>query len=408
MSYEPEQILQANGGIKSFGWAHLEPRFEGQNGNRSEKVKLFRDVSFYGKVSFIQECPDGFIFTRHNCDQDLLSHISNTLFKITRDRVKHAVNLKPAVLTALGSKGVYVNDTHVKQNFKQILKHYDLIKLNKSFVLFQYFDDREYNAKDFPDVILDQYHLDAYIGKGGQSTVRLIHQFSTGMQFALKISSKERRDEETDFQYAKRLQHTKGEAAVMRQLNQELNHPTSHPNVIELVKVVEGLKDMFIVMEYADGGTLFDYMNSYQKERGSPTLRFLPEDEAKYCLYQVSKAVQYVHSKGIAHRDLKLENVFVKTSENGVVIKLGDFGFAKPANELCTQVGTSYFLAPEVLDNYGDYSIKVDIWTLGCLFFSCISGAFPFHPDYGEPVQHQIEEANLQFRQPLWDSVSCL
>lgn len=384
-------ISEDNGGHKSLGWGRMVTKFLMHEAN----IKLFRDSSFYGKISN-ENYVDGFIFDEQNCSLDLLPYISDEFFEIRRGTVKNGINLKPAVLKVLGRTGLFINETFVKPNGRKLLKSGDRIKVCLQppyrYTLFEFHDDRDFLTRDFPDEIVHDYHIGFWIGKGGQSSVRLIHEYFTEEKYAMKILSKERRHEENDFKYNKRVQHMRGEVEAMRQLD--------HPNIIKLVTVTETEKDVFIIMEFAESGSLLDHMQRHSES-------FLPEKEGRDCLFQVCKAVEYIHSKNIAHRDLKVENIFVKSCQYGNIMKVGDFGYAKSADQLNTQVGTPCFLPPEILHQRGEYTIKSDIWTLGCLFFSVLSGSFPFHSDYGDSVRRQIMTAHISFcNHQQWNFVS--
>lgn len=383
MSYDPEVLAAANGGHQTLGWARLKAEFL----KNSYQVKLCRDAAFFGKVQN-DRILDGFIFDRCNCEPNILHQIADEFFEIRRDHVQ-----SPAYLKVFDPNGLFVNETYIPEDGFKLLKSSDRIKLPSGITLFQFFDDRVFETEGVPLCILEKYHLAAYIGKGGQSTVRLIYRFETAEKFALKILSKQRRLDESEYQFTKRREHMRGEIQAMRRLN--------HPNIIKLIQVKHGPCDAFIIMELAENGSLLDHMkNNFP---GS----FLPEDVGKYCLYQICTAVQYIHYKKIAHRDLKLENIFVKNSIGGLVMKVGDFGYAKPANHLYTQLGTACFFPPEIQDIYGEYTIKADIWTLGCLFYASLSGMFPFHSSYGGSVREQIGKGRLRFDlHPQWKMVS--
>lgn len=116
----------------------------------------------------------------------------------------------------------------------------------------------------------------------------------------------------------------------------------------------------------------------------------------------------------IAHRDLKIDNIFIKSqmvaqSRKEIIYMIGDFGYSKEADKhLMTQIGTPCYLPPEIQENSNEteYTIKADIWTLGCIFYAVLSGQFPFHDSYGYSVREQIANAYLNFNHSIWDRVS--
>lgn len=178
-----------------------------------------------------------------------------------------------------------------------------------------------------------------------------------------------------------------------------------HPNVIKFVEHFQTFCDMFIIMELGERGNLLHYVHSFRDKR-------LPEYEAKFCFFQICNGLKHIHLRDIAHRDLKIDNIFIATcrikqGHKEILFKIGDFGYSKQASNLLTQVGTFCYLPPEILSLKGEYAISADIWTLGCLLFGIISGTFPFDDSYGTPAADQIKHAALNFnRVTVWKSVS--
>ena len=161
------------------------------------------------------------------------------------------------------------------------------------------------------------------------------------------------------------------EVTVMKMLD--------HPNIVKLVefgedgKVVgpmcnEGLT--YIVMEYSEGVTLFDLWSNYGKPIGEQYGRFL--------MLQLIDALEYMLSKGVIHRDLKLENIII---DNHMNIKLLDFGFAAHENidNLTAFYGTMTYMAPEIKKMQEYKGTEVDIFSLGVVVFSMVRGIFPFN-----------------------------
>jgi len=117
-----------------------------------------------------------------------------------------------------------------------------------------------------------------------------------------------------------------------------------HQNIIKLIDLFESSEHYFIVLEYMQGKDLFDYIAKRDYK--------LPEERAKVIIFQIMQGVRYLHSFGIVHRDLKLENIMMTESNEKGSPKIVDFGLSKiiGPNETATEpFGTLGYVAPEVL-----------------------------------------------------------
>ncbi|XP_065181599.1 serine/threonine-protein kinase Nek1-like isoform X1 [Sycon ciliatum] len=135
-----------------------------------------------------------------------------------------------------------------------------------------------------------------------------------------------------------------------------------HPNIVRYRESFEDGGNLYIVMDYADGGDLHGRLN---KQRGT----LLDEDTVLNWFVQISLAIKHVHDRKILHRDIKTQNIFLMRSG---IIKLGDFGIARVLNSTAelarTCIGTPYYLSPEICENK-PYSFKSDVWSLGCVLY---------------------------------------
>lgn len=115
------------------------------------------------------------------------------------------------------------------------------------------------------------------------------------------------------------------------------------------------------------------------------------------------KTIHYLHSQNIAHRDIKPENVMLGEDKN---LKLIDFGISKQmeSEPMKGVVGSSYYIAPEVLD--GEYDLKCDIWSLGVLLYILLSGYLPFNGSDTNAVIKNIKEHDLKFLHKEWKNIS--
>uniref|UniRef100_A0A6B2L3E5 non-specific serine/threonine protein kinase n=1 Tax=Arcella intermedia TaxID=1963864 RepID=A0A6B2L3E5_9EUKA len=150
-------------------------------------------------------------------------------------------------------------------------------------------------------------------------------------------------------------------------------------------------------MELVGGGELFDYI--VQKKA-------IPEMEAVSVIAQVLKAIQYMHSVGIAHRDLKPENLLFK-EKDFKVIKIADFGESKKfsGKNLNTYCGTPDYMAPEIIK--GDpYGPEVDIWSIGAITYVMLGGFPPFDGENDVEVFASILAVKYSFPAPEWTNIS--
>ena len=179
-------------------------------------LKLFTDSSTYGRL-FHDKFTEGFVFNDANTPAELLQRISRQHFVVYREKSAR-VNFHPAFIKATGGNGVYVNNIYVPMNERKILRSGDYIQISRDHSVFQFIDDREFITSGIPDRILHKYHVDSFIGSGGQSSVRLAHEFVSGEKFAIKIIAKSQFEKESSFSYTKRLQHMRDEVKIMQQL----------------------------------------------------------------------------------------------------------------------------------------------------------------------------------------------
>ncbi|RZC40851.1 serine/threonine-protein kinase Nek8 [Asbolus verrucosus] len=151
------------------------------------------------------------------------------------------------------------------------------------------------------------------------------------------------------------LKAAKNEVAILKSLN--------HPNIIQYYDSCMKNGTLYIVMEYANKGTLFELIAKIRPNRFSPQMVM-----NLFC--QILMGLNHIHSKKVVHRDLKCENIFITGLQNEV-IKIGDFGISKILmNNINahTLIGTCNYVAPELCDGK-PYDIKSDIWSLGCILF---------------------------------------
>lgn len=177
----------------------------------------------------------------------------------------------------------------------------------------------------------------------------------------------------------------------LRKLHTEISilKCVDHPNIIKLQDVFFGKRSVYLVTNLCRGGELFELLNS-GKNQGF----VFREDRASRLMRDMLSAVHYLHTKGIVHRDLKLENFLFEAKNSSSPLVLIDFGLSKHfdrEDKLTHRVGSCYYTAPEVLA--GNYDFRCDTWSLGVLCYMLLSGSPPF---YGKTVEDVYKATSTQ------------
>ncbi|CAI2722783.1 unnamed protein product [Schistosoma spindalis] len=170
----------------------------------------------------------------------------------------------------------------------------------------------------------------------------------------------------------------------------------NHPNIVQLYEVIETGRYVYLVMEYAKNGEMFEYLLKYNR---------MNESDARGKFRQILSAVQYCHRKNIVHRDLKAENLLLDHQNN---IKLADFGFANHFNAtslLDTFCGSPPYAAPELLNGEKYIGPEVDVWALGVILYLFISGSLPFEASNLKELHRRITQCD--YRIPYFMSTKC-
>ncbi|XP_051788516.1 myosin light chain kinase 2, skeletal/cardiac muscle-like [Erpetoichthys calabaricus] len=220
------------------------------------------------------------------------------------------------------------------------------------------------------------------LGGGRFGTVHRCTEKSSGMKMAAKLIK---------FRNAKDKEVINNEVQVMNQL--------SHPNVIQLYDAYEVKNEIILIMEYVDGGELFDRIidDSYH----------LTEVDAMLFIKQICEGIHYMHQMYVLHLDLKPENILC-VNRTGHQVKIIDFGLArryKPREKLRVSFGTPEFLAPEIV-NFDFVSFPTDLWTLGVISYMLLSGLSPFLGDNDSQTLSNVLSVNWYFDEEAFEHVS--
>ncbi|CAL9193146.1 unnamed protein product [Musa hybrid cultivar] len=230
-------------------------------------------------------------------------------------------------------------------------------------------------------ILMQRFEVGRLLGQGNFAKVYYARNLRTGQSVAIKMIDKEKVFRVGGAEQIKR------EISVMRLVR--------HPNIVCLFEVMASKSKIYFVMEYVKGGELFDKV---AKGR-------LQEDVARGYFQQLVIAVDYCHSRGVYHRDLKLENLLLDDNEN---LKVSDFGMSALADSkrqdglLHTICGTPAYVAPEVISRTGYDGAKADIWSCGVILFVLLAGYLPFRDSNLMEMYRKI--GGSEFRFPSWFS----
>lgn len=231
----------------------------------------------------------------------------------------------------------------------------------------------------------DYYRIGRLIGEGMNGQVRLAHDLLTDEQVAVKMVPRLGRENETQF--------------LAREVQIILS--VAHPNIVRTVDVFVRSRKVHFVMEYLQGGELFDFI--------AENTHFT-EVHAASVMADLLRALAYLHARGIAHRDVKLENLLCANITWPLNVKLADFGFANYVNAaggpvLSSFVGTPYYIAPEMLRG-NPHGCPVDVWASGVVMYILLSGKFPFGGKNESEYYHRVLTREAYFPNEEWSNMS--
>jgi len=227
------------------------------------------------------------------------------------------------------------------------------------------------------NAIEDEFDILCIIGEGTFGIVRIIQSKDTRFVFALKEIRK------AAVIQLKQLDHIKNEKEILIELS---NEEDDADFIVKLFRTMEDRKSLYFQFEYLPGGELFTHLHRAGK---------FPNDVAKFYAAEVILALEYLHSKRIVYRDLKLENICLDVNGH---IKLIDFGFAKRIDDgvTWTLCGTPEYLAPEIILGIG-HGFEVDWWALGVLIYEMIVGYPPFFQGTPYKTCEQVLRGRVEF-----------
>lgn len=220
---------------------------------------------------------------------------------------------------------------------------------------------------------LNDYIIKRTIGEGTFSKVKLGINKITNEKVAIKILEKSKIVEKDD------LDRILREMKIITELK--------HQNVIKVHEMYESNDYFLIIMEYCEGGELFNYIVENQR---------LSEEETAYFFYQLINGIEYIHSKEIVHRDLKPENLLLDSNK---VLKIIDFGLSNYYNGtyLSTPCGSPCYASPEMVSGKSYNGFYIDVWSTGIILFAMMCGYLPFEDPDNDVLFKKILAGRLHY-----------
>ena len=216
-------------------------------------------------------------------------------------------------------------------------------------------------------------------GEGQHAMVRPAICSRNGEKVAVKIINRMGLTDEDE-------EDLRREVAILKRMR--------HPNIVKMRDFFEEPMTYIIVMEYIEGGELFDRI--VKKE-------FYNEKEARDCVYIILSAVKYIHDRDVVHRDLKPENLLLKSDADDYNIKLADFGLAvdSTGETLTTDFAFSGYTAPEIISRR-PYGKPADMWSVGVITYILLGGYPPFHHENKRELSRLIQSGAYEFHPENW------
>ena len=232
----------------------------------------------------------------------------------------------------------------------------------------------------------DDYKRLNFLGEGSYAAVYCVENRITGSKRAMKVISKNENCSEDD------------DREILNEIN--ILRTLDHPNILKIFEFYSSKESYSIVTELCQGGELFQEI----VDRGP-----FNETYAAYVMLQILSAINYCHGMKIVHRDLKPENILIveRDSSGRPRIKIADFGTSKMFEKGAVQrklVGSSYYIAPEVLKKH--YDEKCDIWSCGVIMYILLSGRPPFGGDSDKEIMDKVAKGEYDLESSPFDTLS--
>ena len=243
----------------------------------------------------------------------------------------------------------------------ELKRELDINKNNKE-------DEKEDNQNEFLKKV-GNYLLFEQIGMGSFSKVTKAIHLITEQTVAVKILEKEKIEDEIDIE------------RIIREI--EILKTIMHPNIAQMYESYSTIHNIYLMMEYVEGGDLFDYITKNT---------FLPEQKACHFYRQIISVLEYLSEMGITHRDIKPENILLDQNHNN--IKFIDFGlsnYCKDKELLQSSCGSPCYASPEMLSGNPYKGCTTDLWSSGIVLYSMLVGSLPFDDQEIQKLYAQIK-----------------
>ena len=328
------------------------------NKSKIEQILLQKEIIKSKKINIISNIKN---------DEDLLNSNRNNQENSSRSKIArksaHNRNVEQNFIFNSNNSNSSLLSTMKDSNYYS----------QESENLSKYIKDYYKSHSAYPPTDISFYKFGRIIGRGAFGKVNIGLNILTGRIVAIKSFNKQN------------LSNEKAKRKILYETN--LMRGLYHPSVTKILETFETDKYMLIIMEYISGGNLQNFVKKRRK---------LCEKTAKILYRQIIQGIKYIHSKGIVHRDIKLENILLDLNN---IVKICDFGVGKltqKGQKLSDQCGTPVYMAPEIIKGDGYEGFPVDVWSSGVALYIMLSGNIPFNKDKSHDLQSAI--MNLPYK----------
>ena len=262
------------------------------------------------------------------------------------------------------------------------------------------------------DPLKDTYDALETLGTGGFSVVRRVRRRATGEAYAMKIIDV--KDDGADDADDGAMASNKEKMSVSEIATEvDILRVLKSPTVLRLHEVFHYASHVYVVTEVLSGGAVLDAILRMKDERYT-------EAEAKVVIQRTLRGIDYMHKNFVLHRDLKLENLLLRSADDLASVVIADFGLARRCENTTGEgtlphargvdtapVGTPVFAAPEVVEQRS-YGAAIDMWSLGVIAYVLLTGAMPRSLWKSALKYGRVTEKDFGFDCFEWDSVSTL